>query len=382
MKELQKKRIFHYSIFQIEMNPKQKLNKREQKDKVQSKLDCFHIIEEENTLNTATSSVPFLICSNSKQDIPPKQERKPEIVSLHNNLSNLLKKLEVAKSKMELNYIPQELPCREKEKEYIRGFISNALESEGSATSLYISGMPGTGKTATTLEIINSFQKQNQYPSFKFIKINGMSLDKPQYVYTILWQKILSRTVKPATAAILLEEYFSNKKRSKGSLVVMLLDELDALITKRQTLLYNLFNWPAYSNSKLVIIAIANTMDLPERFLSKIKSRIGEWRLVYQPYNEEQIQTILRSKLKEEENVFSNDALKLVSWMVAKSSGDIRRSLQLCKRAIELWIEECIKDPDHWLIRSDGVQYEHINISYSELFNSKIAEVSILSKTI
>lgn len=46
---------------------------------------------------------------------------------------------------------------------------------------------------------------------------------------------------------------------------VVLIDELDALITTKQTLLYNLFDWPCYKDSKLLLISIANTMDLPER---------------------------------------------------------------------------------------------------------------------
>jgi origin recognition complex subunit 1 len=57
-------------------------------------------------------------------------------------------------------------------------------------------------------------------------------------------------------------------------MIVLLVDELDALVTKKQTLLYNLFDWPSNKNSGLIILAIANTMDLPERFLVKIKSRI------------------------------------------------------------------------------------------------------------
>lgn len=68
---------------------------------------------------------------------------------------------------------------------------------------------------------------------------------------------------------------------------IVLIDELDALITRKQTLLYNLFDWPSSKNSNLLIVAIANTMDLPERLLTKINSRIGKKRIVYQPYNKE-----------------------------------------------------------------------------------------------
>ena len=62
---------------------------------------------------------------------------------------------------------------------------------------------------------------------------------------------------------------------------VILIDELDALVTKKQTILYNLFDWPCHKNSRLLVLAIANTMDLPERMQAKISSRIGNNRLVY-----------------------------------------------------------------------------------------------------
>ncbi len=46
---------------------------------------------------------------------------------------------------------------------------------------------------------------------------------------------------------------------------VVLIDELDALMTSKQTLMYNLFDWPCHANSNLLVVSIANTMDLPER---------------------------------------------------------------------------------------------------------------------
>lgn len=60
---------------------------------------------------------------------------------------------------------------------------------------------------------------------------------------------------------------------------VVLVDELDQMITKKQDVVYNFFNWPHMPHSKLIVIAVANTMDLPERELSgKIRSRLGEIR--------------------------------------------------------------------------------------------------------
>lgn len=60
---------------------------------------------------------------------------------------------------------------------------------------------------------------------------------------------------------------------------VLLVDELDQLITKNERVLYNLFEWPSRKGSKLIVIGIANTMDLPERLSSRIGSRMGRRHL-------------------------------------------------------------------------------------------------------
>ena len=50
--------------------------------------------------------------------------------------------------------LPTMIPCREKEKKYIKDYLVNALDSNGSGHSLYISGVPGIGKTASLLVIM------------------------------------------------------------------------------------------------------------------------------------------------------------------------------------------------------------------------------------
>ena len=54
------------------------------------------------------------------------------------------------------------------------------------------------------------------------------------------------------------------------------MDELDQLLTSKQDVIYNFFNWPSLAASKLIVIAVANTHDLPERVMSaKVRSRLG-----------------------------------------------------------------------------------------------------------
>ena len=55
------------------------------------------------------------------------------------------------------------------------------------------------------------------------------------------------------------------------------MDELDQLMTAKQDVVYNFFNWPTLTGAKLVVLAVANTMDLPERDMSgRVRSRLGE----------------------------------------------------------------------------------------------------------
>lgn len=58
---------------------------------------------------------------------------------------------------------------------------------------------------------------------------------------------------------------------------VVLMDELDQLMTTKQDVVYNFFNWPTLVGSKLVVLAVANTMDLPERVMTgRVRSRLGK----------------------------------------------------------------------------------------------------------
>ena len=50
---------------------------------------------------------------------------------------------------------------------------------------MYISGVPGTGKTATVHEVIRSIQEaQDDLADFTFVEINGMKLTEPAQAYS------------------------------------------------------------------------------------------------------------------------------------------------------------------------------------------------------
>jgi Cdc6-like AAA superfamily ATPase len=139
----------------------------------------------------------------------------------------------------------------------------------------------------------------------------------------------------------------------------MQVDELDLLVTKKQTVLYNLFDWPTHRHSRLVVIGIANTMDLPERMLPRVHSRLGLRRLDFRPYTSAQIQAIVHSRL---EGVAAYDpaSVQLCSHKVAGATGDVRKALEICRRAAEIASSS----------GSPSVTISHATEAISEIFAS------------
>lgn len=94
-------------------------------------------------------------------------------------------------------------------------------------------------------------------------------------------------------------------------------------------LLYNLFEWPLRQGSRLALIAVANTMDLPERLLPRIASRLGGRRLVFQPYNRPQLTVIVNQRLEDVSlaHIFAPNAINMACSKVGSLKGIVYHSV-------------------------------------------------------
>lgn len=81
-------------------------------------------------------------------------------------------------------------------------------------------------------------------------------------------------------------------------LIIQFTLQLDALCTRRQDVLYSIMEWASHNTALLTVLAVANTMDLPERALaSRVASRLGLTRLTFPPYTHTQLQKIVATRL-------------------------------------------------------------------------------------
>jgi origin recognition complex subunit 1 len=250
---------------------------------------------------------------------------------------------QIARSTLHVSAVPHALPCRETEFETVQSHLEAAITA-GTGACIYISGTPGTGKTATVREVVASLQAaaaEEELDDFYFVEINGMKVTDPHQSYSLLWEALKGDRVSPSHALELLEREFTTPSPRRVPCVV-LMDELDQLVTRNQGVMYNFFNWPQLRHSRLIVLAVANTMDLPERTLSnKISSRLGLTRITFPGYTHTQLMAIIQSRLSGiDQVVVEPDAIQFASRKVAAVSGDARRALDICRRAVEIAEEE------------------------------------------
>ena len=279
------------------------------------------------------------------------------------------------------------LPCRDEEQEKIYNFIIRGLETNGNYNSLYIAGMPGTGKTACVNTVINAIEeelndenntnKDKDEIIFTKLFISGTDYPNINYLYKTIYNFIFSSKRKMGynKCLQLLDKFFKERddidptdlNDPSNSHIILVVDEIDFLINKNQKALYNLFNWTTYPYSKLILISISNTLDLPNRFLPKIRSRMGNNKIMFKPYNKEQLITIIKSK-GIDCNKFTNDAIKFTCVKVSAINGDLRRTIQILLKAKEIYNLQ--KNKKHHIIDKD-----YVIQACDELFNSKLKKV-------
>ena len=292
------------------------------------------------------------------------------------------------------------LPCRKEEQLKIYNYIKNGLKTNGNYNSLYIGGMPGTGKTEcvkNVLEYIEIENKRNNGTPFRTLFIDCVNFPKISKLYKSLYNFIFSKKenqkIKSLKYIQVLDNFFYERKNFDSNInlndpsnghIIIILDEIDFFINRTQYLLYYIFNWTTYPSSKLIIISISNLLNITNQLLPKIVSRFGQNKIMFRPYNKEQIRIIIKYKgidLKK----FDDDAIKLSSMKVAAVNGDLRRIIVILHKAHELFLNdkknkiyESNKLIDKfYVIRACNELYDQKMVNI--LKNFKIAEKMVIS---
>lgn len=236
---------------------------------------------------------------------------------------------------------PGQLVGRDVEKEHITRFLDRSLNRTSSGC-LYVSGPPGTGKSAMITELV---RQSGEAEHVKGVYINCMSVKSSKDLYNTLLKALDYETeLAEAEALTALEDFFCPTNDDE-TVYLVTLDEIDHILTLGLESLYRLFEWSLQKPSRLVLVGIANALDLTDRFLPRLKSKnLKPELLSFLPYNAAQVKNIITTRLKslmppgKEGYVpfIHPAAIELCSRKVSSQTGDLRKAFEICRRALDL----------------------------------------------
>ncbi|NXI48176.1 CDC6 protein, partial [Galbula dea] len=229
--------------------------------------------------------------------------------------------------------VPDRLHGRERETGIIRQFLRDHICGHRPG-SLYISGAPGTGKTACLSRVL--LDCKDELAGSKTILLNCMSLSSPASIFPTVAKELGLPGATGREGVRRLEKQLT----AKGPMILLVLDELDQLESKGQDVLYSLFEWPQLPSSRLVLVGLANALDLTDRSLARLAAHpAGSPQLLhFPPYTREQLAAILTERLGQVagDPVLDAAALQFCARKVSAVSGDARKALDVCRRAVEV----------------------------------------------
>lgn len=301
-------------------------------------------------------------------------------------------------------YIPEELPHRE---EYINDLASimvSALRGNRPSNVL-IFGKTGTGKTAVVRYLEREIQRlkmaegdselDDEFSEYnvdrvKYVYINCEVVDTHYGVMKNIGNKFVSQWSEqiPFTGWPMEKVYEALKERidEKPRVVVIILDELDKLVSKSgDTVLYHLSKINSeLKNSKVSLIGISNNLKFTEFLDPRVRSRLGEEKMIFPPYNADQLKDILTDRVNkafDSKDLMEEDVISLCSALAAHEHGDARRALDLLRVATE--IAEREKNPhvdtNHVYKAKNKIEQDCVREAVTTLpTHSKIVMYSIL----
>ncbi|CAH1396295.1 unnamed protein product [Nezara viridula] len=291
----------------------------DQKNNSPSKENAIKRSSSEAILNENSCSPPKTPKNESKESstsIPLKEDE---------NLSQAIRVLHSGQ--------PQKLYQRRDKIDNISEIILKALEIRES-TTIYISGPPGTGKTACVNHVISQSSISNNY---KIVYVNCTGLKSANAAFKRIASELKIKVVGSEKKIL---DAIENHLKTTQKMIMLILDEMDQLESKKQTLLYTIFEWPLMYKSNLVLLGIANALDLTDRILPRLEAKLDILPILinFPPYSREEICEILTDRLKEGgvDDVLKGGALQLLASKVAAVSGDLRKALDIGRRVLEI----------------------------------------------
>jgi cell division control protein 6 len=185
----------------------------------------------------------------------------------------------------------------------------------------------------------------------KVVHINCMTLQDPRRIFNILLEKGFEKQCSSSAyekdhryALSHLRKAVSTAskapKRGPGEMVIIVLDEIDHLFQNQGNVLYDLFSLAEIQSSNVVLIGIANSIDMTLRMLPHLHTIGVQPAMVnFRAYVHSELLSLMQERLHSLEGpVFGEKAIELCSRKIAAELGDMRQCLNAAYAAMEIHI--------------------------------------------
>lgn len=235
-------------------------------------------------------------------------------------------------------YIPEQLPHRDKNISDLAKIIFPALNKDKPSNILVI-GKTGTGKTAVLNYIGKELKKADpEEEKCCFIYVNCEVVDSPYNILYKISNVAIPNHIFPFTGWSI-EKLFNEMmmeldKQNKVFIITM--DEIDR--TNDEIFYYLTTINELMNKSKVSVIGITNNTKFTEFLNPKIRSRLGEEKIVFNPYTSNQLIDIMKERavLAFNEGVLEEAVIPYCAAISAQDSGDARKALDLLRISAEV----------------------------------------------
>ena len=257
----------------------------------------------------------------------------------------LLKKptIFVDESKLDINFIPEKLPHREKELSLLSQlFLALITKPNQISRKILITGRIGIGKTVTIKKFGNLLIEASKKRSIN-IEYVHINCRKERTSYKVLIKIIRVLKSNFPERGYSPQDILDIIKRSldlKDTHLLIVLDELSYLIQKEEDLIYYLTRInddDLTSKQRISLIGIVRDVSELKNLDNSTLSTLQKNIIKFSKYERRQIYDILkyRAEISLKKNTISDEIIKMVAEIVY-NSGDVRLGLNILWRAAKI----------------------------------------------
>ncbi len=253
------------------------------------------------------------------------------------------------------SYVPPRLPHREEEIRKVAEILGPSLRGN-LPSNLLVYGKIGTGKTAVVAQVRQDIERRAANARLKFVSINCANLDTSYSLLQTIGNAYAATDAERIPTGWSLDRVQAAMCRlmdARRETTVLVLDEIDRLVARSgDNVLYTLSQLNTeLESARLSLVGISNDLKFTNQLDARVRSRLNEEKIVFQPYNAAELQDILRDRAREafNDDVVDPGVVERCAAYAALENGDARRALALLRLSAEMAERDHAKriTPDH-----------------------------------